>query len=58
MVLKKVIYYGEDERREISIKQAVDLLGEETVREAFLGGKTVEKYVDADYRIRFQFGRG
>ena len=58
MVLKKVIYYGEDERREISIKYAVDLLGEEVVRDAFLGGKTVEVDVDSDYRIRFQFGRG
>ena len=51
----KIHFIGEDENREISILDAIVLLGEETVKPIFLNRKEKAIAVDCDYVVKFEF---
>ena len=48
-------FMGEDEYKEISILEAIDLLGYETVKPIFLNRKEKTIPVDCDYSVKFEF---
>lgn len=45
--LVKIVLYGEDEREEISIKEAVALLGNDKVRDIYLNQDGRGYYIDS-----------
>lgn len=55
--LVKIVLYGEDEREEISIKEAVALLGNDKVRDIYLNQDGRGYYIDSDYLIKFVWGK-
>lgn len=55
--LEKIVLYGEDEKEEISINEAIALLGNDKVRDIYLSQDGRSYYIDSDYLVKFVWGR-
>lgn len=55
--LEKIVLYGEDEKEEISINEAIALLGNDKVRDIYLSQDGRSYYIDSDYLVKFVWRR-
>lgn len=57
--LKKIVLYDDGFKvKDISVKTAIELLGEETVKDVFLNQRSGYCKVDWDFSVKFVWGKG